>query len=152
MENQLTDEEKLKWFGGNVDALNVYKMFITLSHTWDDIIDKKEGLSDDAINEAFRIALVYLPANKFYYSILPQILPMWLTIIAAYETGNTYEKTKDAHGIEISHSLRYAAGHIIAYSIILCVGSEKAKEFLPVMWKDVFYERFDMYREEHLND
>jgi len=40
----------------------------------------------------------------------------------------------------------------MAYAVHVCVGAEKAKEFLPSVWKAVFYERFDDYRKEHLND
>jgi len=34
----------------------------------------------------------------------------------------------------------------------VCVGPEKAKEILPEMWKNIFFERFDDYRKEHLDD
>jgi hypothetical protein len=142
---------KLEWFGGNEDALNMYRAFADLSHTWDDMIDKDKDVPADKINQAFLTCLVYLPANPFYRSIQDQILPMWLVVVSAYETANFFEATKDAHGIEISHGLRYAAGNIVAYAIHVCVGAEKAKEYLPDMWKTIFYERFDEYRKEHLN-
>jgi hypothetical protein len=95
---------------------------------------------------------VYLPANPFYRAIQDQILPMWLVVVSSYETANAFEKAKDPHGIEIAHSLRYAAGNIVAYAVHVCLGAEKAKEVLPEVWKAMFYERFDDYRKEHLND
>jgi len=147
----MKDVGKLEWFGGNQDALNMFYAFSDLAHTWDDLIDRDKPVSDNKINQAFLTCLVYLPANPFYRSIQEQIMPMWLTVVSAYETANFFETSKDAHGIEISHGLRYAAGNIMAYAIHVCVGPEKAKEFLPEMWKEVFYERFDDYRKEHLN-
>lgn len=150
MESQLIDK-RLEWFGGNADALAMYQMFIDLSHTWDDLIDGDKIVSGDAINNAFLIPLFYLPANPFYQKIQQAILPMWLMVVSAYETANTFESRKDAHGIEIAHSLRYAAGHIISYAVHACVGRDKAKEVLPELWKDIFFERFDEYRTEHLN-
>lgn len=141
----------LRWFDGNQDAANMYHMFVDLSHTWDDIVDKDNDVTEDAINNAFLICLVYLPANPFYQKIQSQILPMWLTVVSAYQVANKFEKDKDPHGIEISHSLRYAAGNIVAYAVHACVGAEKAKEVLPEVWKTIFYERFDEYRKEHLN-
>lgn len=147
----MNTEGKLEWFGGNQDALNVYRHFVDLSHTWDDLVDRDKPVSEGAINHAFAIALVFLPSNPFYQMIQPQILPMWLTVISAYETANHFERTKDAHGIEIAHTLRYAAGNILAYAIYVCVGPEKAKEYIPEMWKAVVYERFDDYRKEHLS-
>lgn len=151
MESRSTDEQKLAWFGGNVDALNMYKMFVDLSHTWDDLVDKDKEATEAAINNAFLICLVYLPANPFYQKIQASIMPMWITVVSAYETGNKFEKDKDPHGVEIAHTLRYAAGHIVAYAIHVCVGPEKAKEFLPEMWKTVVFERYDEYKDEVLN-
>lgn len=144
-------EGKLEWFGGNQDALNMFRMMVDLAHTWDDLIDKDNAANETEINNAFLICLVYLQANPFYRSIQDQVWPMWLTVVSAYETANKFEKDKDAHGIEIAHGLRYAAGHIIAYAVHVCVGAEKAKEYLPEIWKNIICERFDEYRKEHLD-
>lgn len=147
----MNTQGKLEWFGGNEDALKMYRQFVDLAHIWDDLVDQDKPVGEHAVNHAFGIALVYLPANPFYQMIQPQILPMWMTVISAFEAANHFEKTKDAHGIEIGHTLRYAAGNIMAYAILVCVGPEKAKEYIPEMWKAVVAERFDDYRKEHLN-
>lgn len=142
---------KLEWFGGNEDALNMYRMFVDLAHIWDDLVDKDKDADEDRINHAFLTCLVYLPLNPFYLHIQRDIMPMWITVVSAYKTANTFEKTKDAHGIEIAHGLRYAAGNIIAYAVHVCVGPEKAAGYMPEVWKDIVNERFAEYREEHLN-
>jgi hypothetical protein len=142
---------KLEWFGGNQDALNMYRMFVDLAHLWDDLVDGDKETTEDDINNAFLICLIYLPANPFYRSIQEQVWPMWLTVVSAYQTANKFERDKDPHGVEIAHGLRYAAGNIMAYAVHVCVGAEKAKEVLPEMWKSVFHERFDDYRKEHLD-
>ena len=143
---------KLEWFGGDQYALEMARILEELSHTWDDLVDKDKDVAADKINRAFMHCLVYLPANPFYRKIQDAVLPMWVTVISAYEAANHFEKTKDPHGIEIAHGLRYAAGNILAYAIHVCVGAEKAKEYVPAMWKEVFFERFDEYRKEHLDD
>ena len=141
---------KLEWFGGNQDALNVYHMFVDLSHVWDDVVDKDKAVPEDALNNAFLICLVYLPANPFYQRIQAAVLPMWLTVVMAYQTANKFERDKDEKGVEIAHTLRYAAGNIIAYAVHVCVGPEKAKEILPEMWKTVVAERYADYKAEVL--
>jgi hypothetical protein len=148
----MKDHGKLEWFGGNQDALNMYRAFVDLAHTWDDVVDGDKPVTADDINRAFLTCLVYLPANPFYRAIQEQILPMWLVVVSSYETANAFEKAKDPHGIEIAHSLRYAAGNIVAYAVHVCLGPEKAKEVLPEVWKAMFYERFDDYRKEHLSE
>jgi len=146
-----SQEGKLEWFGGNQDALNMYRMLVDLAHTWDDLVDKDRDLPTDHINNSFLIALVYMPANAFYRSIQEQIMPMWLTVVSAYEVANKFEQDKDEHGVEIAHNLRYAVGHIVAYMVQVCVGYEKSKEIMPEVWKSIVFERFDDYRKEHLN-
>lgn len=148
MNNQ---DGKIEWFGGNQDALNMYRMFVDLAHLWDDLVDKDKDVSQAEINNAFLICLVYLQANPFYLKIQTQVMPMWITVVSAYETANKFEKDKDEHGLEIAHNLRYAAGHIVAYAVYVCVGPEKAREIMPDVWKSVVYERYDEYRKEHLN-
>ena len=144
-------EGKLEWFGGNHDALNMYRMLVDLAHTWDDLVDKDKDVPADHINNAFLIALVYMPANIFYRSIQEQIMPMWLTVISAYEVANKFEQDKDEHGVEIAHNLRYAIGHIVSYMVQFCIGYERANQVLPEIWKSIVFERFDDYRKEHLN-
>ena len=147
----MNNEGKLEWFDGNEDALNMYRMFVDLAHTWDDLVDKDKEASEQAINNAFLICLVYLPLNQFYQQIQRDIMPMWISVVSAYQTANQYERNKDAHGIEIAHTLRYAAGNIIAYAVHVCVGPEKAAKYMPEVWKAIVVERFDEYRKEHLN-
>ena len=147
-----TEFGKLEWFGGNQDALNLYRMFRDLAHAWDDLVDKDKPVSEASINNAFLICLVYLPANPFYQQIQAAVLPMWITVVSAYQTANDFEQNKDEHGIEIAHTLRYAAGHIIAYAVHICVGPEKAKEIMPEVWKSIVFERYDTYKTSVLNE
>ena len=139
------------WFGGNQDAVSLFDMLIDLAHTWDDLVDKDKDVTEAKINNAFMICLVYLPLNPFYQLIQRDVMPLWITVVSAYQTANSYEKTKDEHGVEIAHGLRYAAGNIIAYAVHVCVGPEKAAEYMPDVWKALVIERFDDYRKEHIN-
>jgi hypothetical protein len=147
----ITEERKLEWFGGNADALNMFYTLVDLSNVWDDLIDRDKPVSDFDINRAFLSALVYLPANPFYNRIQMQVLPLWMTVISAYETANKFENDKDEHGLEIAHNLRYATGHIIVFMSQACLGYDKAQKFIPEIWKTIVDDRIDDYRKEHLN-
>jgi hypothetical protein len=140
----------LEWFGGNVDAWKMAVEMVRLAQIWDDLIDGDQPVPEAEIHRAFTTALVYLPMNPFYRQIQDLIQPMWVTTIANYKTANSFERKKDEHGLEIAHGLRFAAGNIIVYAVILCVGEEKAQEYIPELWKCMFNERFDDYRKEHL--
>lgn len=147
----MNTQGKLDWFGGDQDALNMFRMLVDLAHVWDDLVDKDKALTEAQVNNAFLICLLWLPANPFYQKIQREIAPMWLTVVSAYNTANQFERDKDEHGIEIAHTLRYAAGTIVNYMVIVCVGLEKAEEIMPEVWKSVVLERFDDYRKEHLH-
>ena len=147
----MNNKGKLEWFGGNEDALNMYRMFVDLAHIWDDLVDKDNDVDEDKINRAFLVCLVYLPLNPFYLHIQRDVMPMWITVVSAYQTANKFEREKDEHGIEIAHGLRYASGNIVAYAVHVCVGPEKAAEYMPEICKTMMIERFDPYREEHLH-
>lgn len=142
---------KLEWFGGNADAVAMYNLFEELAHTWDDIVD--EQLCDEkSVNRAFLIALVDLPKNPFYQSIQKDILPMWITVVSAFATANEYEQSGQNDKLHISHGLRYAAGHIIAYAVHVCVGYEKARLIMPSVWRQIVAEDLDGYVKEHTHD
>jgi hypothetical protein len=144
----LTTEGKLEWFGGNEDALDMFRMLVDLAHAWDDLVDRDKPVTELRINDAFLTALCLLPSNPFYRRIQGAVLPMWLTVVSAYETANAFERRKDEHGLEIAHMLRYAAGHIVSYAVIQCVGLDKAREIMPEVWKVIVPERFANYRAE----
>ena len=146
------DRGELEWFGGNQDALVMFQMIVDLAQAWDDLVDRDKEVDEPTINNAFLVALVYLPMNPFYQRIQYAVAPMWITVVSAFEAANKFEREKDSHGLEIAHTLRYTGAQIIAYAIHVCVGQEKAREYIPVMWKRIADERFDEYRKEHLND
>ena len=145
------EKAKTEWFGGNQDALNLFFMLADISQIWDDLVDNDREVSSQEINNAFLIALVYIPSNPFYQTIREQITPMWMTVISAFEVANKFEQEKNEHGLEIAHNLRFALGHVVAFMVQTCVGYAKSREILPDIWKIIVNERYDEYRKEHLN-
>ena len=85
---------KIEWFGGNKDALNMYRMLVDLVQIWDDLIDKDKEVAEEEINHAFLTALAYMPANPFYLSIQKDILPMWITALSASKSPTSLSATE----------------------------------------------------------
>jgi hypothetical protein len=92
---------------------------------------------------------VDLPANLIYKKISDDIRPLWLSVVSAYCVANTYEAKKKENLLDISHGLRYAAGHIMAYATIREFGLEKANDIMGDVWQHIF-ENLDEYKTEHL--
>lgn len=145
------DERIAEWFGGNLHGVRFYKSLVALAHIWDDLVDGDKLVSPDKINKAFFIALVEIPSNPIYASLIGQMLPFWVAIISAYETANAMEAAGEAKGLEISHTLRYAVGHMVAYAMDMTAGHEKALTFMPEMWREVVAENLTDYMKEHLH-
>ena len=143
------EQGSAEWFSGNLEGLEIFQFLVDLLHTWDDLVDQDKPLTESRTNRAFLICLVGLPMNPVYQRIQTRIAPLWLSIVSAYETANHFERNHDEHGIEIAHTLRYAAGQIVALAMIECQGYEQAQKHMPDMWKAVVFERFDPYRKEH---
>ena len=127
----------------------MYGLFADLLHTWDDMVDRDKPISAEEINRAFLIALALLPANPVYQRVQGFAAPFWICVVQAYEAANAMEREGEGHGLEISHSLRYAAGHIIAYAMAATAGYEASARYAPEMWRCVIAERFEPYRMEH---
>jgi len=145
----LQTEGRAEWFDGDLNGLEIFRLLVDLLHIWDDLVDKDKPVSESQINRAFLNCLVFLPCNALYQKIQLQIAPLWVCIVSAYETANQFEQIGESHGVEIAHTLRYSAGHIIAYAMVISSGMEHAKKHLPDMWKAVVFERFEPYQKEH---
>lgn len=142
---------KNEWFNDNKDAIELYKNLCALADIWDNMIDRDKPVTNEQINDVFLTCLYRLPLNPVYNYLQLQIAPMWLTVVSSYEAANKFEADKDQHGLELAHVLRYSAGQIISYIMIYCLGVEKAREYIPEMWKTLANERFDVYLREHAN-
>ena len=138
-----------EWFNGNEHMERLYKDFVTVVHTWDDLIDKDKPVSDADINLAFSLALVSIPLNPAFQAYKNEIIPLVLTGIAGYMTANEYEKNKDQHGIELAHGLRYAIANVFSFLIVQQNGLEASIPILQEAYKEMIPERFDDYRKEH---
>jgi hypothetical protein len=141
---------KEEWFGGNQAALDIYIHIIRLIEVWDNLIDKDKPVSESEINDAFLVCLFHLPLNPVYKHLQDHIAPMWLTVVNSYEAANSFERLGDEHSLELSHILRYTLCNIIGYIMTYCLGREKAKDAIPLMWKKIVRERFSEYSIEHL--
>lgn len=139
------------WFGNDPSGVEFVVILCQLGHIWDDLIDRDCEVSNEAINNMMRLALVALPLNLVYRKI-QHVAPHFIsTIISSYETANLYEENKDEKGLEIGHVLRYSIGQLIAYAIEVCVGPYEARKYIPEMWKLIVFENLEEYRKEHLN-
>lgn len=139
-------------FGGNEDAARLVERLCRVAHIWDDLIDKDKDVSDEQINEAFRIALIDLPNNPFYREHNAAIAPLVYMGVIGYMTANRMERSGDRHQLEIAHGLRYCVAQVAAYAVVATNPLPIAERLLPTAWKAWMPERLDDYLKEHTHD
>ena len=95
----LYDKVNPAWFGNDHSGVEFVVILCQLGHIWDDLIDRDCEVSNDAINNMMRLALVALPLNSVYRKIQHVAPHLISTIISSYETANSYETNKDEKGL-----------------------------------------------------
>lgn len=139
-----------EWMKGNESASTVCVNLINVLNLWDDLIDKDKDVSDDQINEAFRIALVDLPLNPFYDANKAVIVPLVLNAYVQWVCANRLEHGNDVNDLIYSYVLRDAFVSIVVNCAFIMGGPAWLAEVGPEIWRYCGRERFEEYAKEIL--
>lgn len=135
---------------GDRAAFELAANLIEISNVWDDLIDR-EPISGSAVNTAFYVALIDLPANPFYQRHAAVLIPLMQAAIVDFLCANHWENAQDAHGLELAHVLRYGIARVVGHIVLLARGMEFSMRVLPAFYKVLCGERFEEYRAEIMN-
>lgn len=138
-------------FKGDMDAYLLSEMLIRICNIWDDIIDMDKPVSKAEKMDALQSLFIEMECNPFYQKYVPHLHTMKQHVMLSYHTANFYEDSKDIHGIELAHGLRYQIVNMIGIIVIICRGYAGAAEVWPVIYKAFCYERIDDYVKEILS-
>ena len=131
-ERQLDMDRKIigRWMLGNAAATAFVLQFFYICHLWDDLIDRDKERTPAQINLAFWMALVELPANRFYQDHWAQLHPVMVAAINDWHTANVLAM-EDGHGLDIAFSLRCSILTVVTHCALLLGGPEWAREVGP---------------------
>lgn len=138
--------DRLRWFAGNRDALDLYERLVFVAHAWDDLIDQDKPVN---VNELMANLLLYLPGNPCYRRFEPEIRALMLASMVGYQAANLMEKSGDGHKLELAHYLRYAVINVAVFLIAALNGIEKGAEILAEAAPLMVPERLADYLKEH---
>jgi hypothetical protein len=138
--------DRLRWFAGDKDALDLYERLSFIAHAWDDLIDQDKPVN---INELMANLLLYLPCNPCYRRFELEIRSLIIPAIVSYQAANIMERSGDDHRIELAHYLRYAVFNIAAFLIGALNGISRGAEILAVAAPTMIPERVADYMKEH---
>ena len=143
-----TPIDRLSWFAGDRDALDLYERLVYVAHAWDDLIDQDKPVN---VNELMANLLLYLPGNRCYRRFEPEIRALMLTAMVSYQAANLMEQSGDAHKLELAHYLRYAVMGVATFLIGALNGIERGAEILAEAAPVMVPERLSDYVKEHTN-
>ena len=134
---------------GNLHAVRLCIDLTFIAHVWDDLIDRDRERTAWDINQAFRIALVDIPANPFYLQHITQLWPLFMNAILQWQDANILEKgTK--HDKQMAYMLRASFLQIFNYCAYLVGGPEWASEIGPDL-RRIYKETFESFSREQKN-
>lgn len=138
--------DRLRWFAGNRDALDLYERLVYVAHAWDDLIDQDKPVN---VNDLMANLLLHLPANACYRRFEAEIRALMLASMVSYQAANLMEKSGDGHKLELAHYLRYGVMQVAVFLIGVLNGIGPAAEILADAAPLMVPERLADYVEEH---
>lgn len=143
---QIYPVDRLQWFAGDRDALDLYARLVFVAHAWDDLIDLDKPVNVNALMENL---LLYLPGNPCYRRFEFEIRTLMMTSMVAYQAANVMERSGDDHRLELAHYLRYAVINVAVFLIGALNGIEKGALILAEAAPVMVPERLADYVKEH---
>ena len=131
-------------FNGNQNAIQLCLNFLYIAHFWDDLIDKDKDRTDDEINKAFEIMLIFIPANPIYKEYGDILRPMLHSTMLAWYESNIKEKGGEKDKF-YAFFLRNALLNIIIF-ICFLIGGDLKK--LHNYFCDQFKDQYDNFVKE----
>lgn len=138
--------DRLAWFAGDRDALDLYERLVFVAHAWDDLIDQDKPVN---VNELMANLLLYLPANPCYRRFEVEIRALMMVSMVSYQAANAMELDGDAHKLELAHYLRYAVLNVATFLIAALNGIERGAAILFEAAPVMVPERLSDYLKEH---
>lgn len=138
--------DRLAWFAGDRDALDLYERLVFVAHAWDDLIDQDKPVN---VNALMANLLLYLPGNRCYRRFEVEIRALMLSSMVGYQAANRMEQSGDGHKLELAHYLRYAVANVAMFLMGALHGVDRGAEILAEAAPLMIPERLADYLKEH---
>jgi hypothetical protein len=124
----MTSHEKLlSWVKDDEAAAVLISKIFEISQIADDFVDADRPMDkSEEMSKLLILALVEIPANRFYRENHGFLAPLIIAIIAAFNTSNKLQKNKDIDCSMFAWALRDASEHLITAIAYLKGGAEYA--------------------------
>lgn len=142
------ESKLLELYKGNRAAVDLARMLSAVCHVWDDLIDRDKPVAPDAINAAFRMALVDIPSNPLYRQVPEDMLVLFRQAILNWHVANALEGSRERQSLEIAHVLRYSLADVFVYIAMLVGGEQHACAVGPTIRRMAQEDTLENYLKE----
>lgn len=146
--SESAEPDRLHWFAGDQDALDLYERLVYAIHAWDDLVDQDKPAN---VNEMVANLFLYIPQNRVFRRFEGELRALFMTGMVGYMAANAMEKTGDAHKLELAHYLRYTIINMGVFLIAALNGANRAAVILEDAACTMIPERLADYVKEHSN-
>lgn len=130
----LRDAKLLEWFGGNQSAVDFVVAISSIAELWDDLTDRDQEISQEAIDSAMWHMLVTLPSNDFFNQHKSFFMPLIIQSIHAWKDSLELEKgTPDDRAYALT--LRILALQITPMVVTILRGPQAARQMSIESWR-----------------
>jgi hypothetical protein len=142
------EPDRLRWFAGDKDALELYERLVYSIHAWDDLVDQDKPVN---VNDMVANLFLYIPQNPVFRRFENELRALFLTGMVGYMAANAMEKSGDEHKLELAHYLRYTIINMGVFLVTVLNGPTQAALILEDAALTMIPERLADYVKEHSN-
>lgn len=138
--------DRLAWFAGDRDALDLYERLVYVVHAWDDLVDQDKPAN---VNAMVANLFLYMPINPVFRRYEGELRALFMTGMVGYMAANLMEQAGDDHKLELAHYLRYTIMNMVIFLITVLNGPDRAAQILAEAAPVMVPERLADYVKEH---
>jgi hypothetical protein len=142
------EPDRLQWFAGDRDALDLYERLVYAIHAWDDLVDQDKPVN---VNDMVANLFLYIPQNPVFRRYEGELRALFMTGMVGYMAANAMEKSGNEHKLELAHYLRYTIINMGVFLITIFNGPARAAVILEEAAMTMIPERLADYVKEHSN-
>lgn len=137
------DANRIRWFKGNLEAVDFIGNILSAFEFWDDLIDKDVELEDEYINKVMINLLFVLPQNKWFQTHSSYYMPLFMTCFSGFFDSNKMCKSDKKHIRNLAFHTRNLSTELYIATTFLVGGYYHMREVSPEIREFFAFETFE---------
>jgi hypothetical protein len=140
------------WLKGHAEAIAFIHMAFTIAHTCDDLTDRDQTVETATMQQAFWMALIDLPRNRFYVEHFALLNGTLQTAFLNWQIANQLEQLDDRTAKAVAFVLRSSYTDLVTLCAWILGGTDWAVQVGIESRLHASQEGFDLYQSRLTNE